>query len=187
MSQNDRVGYLAINANSGLNEQHSNILYMQNFQKIFSFLALVLTLGTAFAQKATLSGKMIDGKSKEALIGATVFVIVQGENAVGAVSDFDGNYEVAEIPAGKYKVVASYVGYASDTTEMTFADGQALTKDFELGEEVTVLQGVLVVGRASRSNTAALTMIQQKSASLVTGITSQEIQRSPTASFAQAS
>lgn len=157
---------------------------MQNLHKIFTFLALFLCVGAAFAQKATLKGKMVDGKSKEALIGATVFLVVQGENTVGAVSDFDGNYEMAEIPAGTYKVVASYVGYASDTSEMTFTDGQALTKDFELGEEVTVLQGVLVVGRASRSNTAALTLIQQKSPALVTGISSQEIQRSPDRSTA---
>ncbi len=160
------------------------MIYMQNLYKILTFLALFLCVGSAFAQKATLKGKMIDGKSKEALIGATVFVVVQGENTVGAVSDFDGNYEMAEIPAGTFKLVASYVGYASDTTEMTFADGQALTKDFELGEEVTVLQGVLIVGKASRSTTAALTMIQQKSPSLVTGITNQEIQRSPDRSTA---
>jgi hypothetical protein len=165
---------------------YQTIQLMHHFVKTFSFLGLLLfcSITVLSAQKASMKGKMIDGKSKEALIGATVIINVKGENTIGAVSDFDGNYEIAEIPAGKYQVIASYVGYAADTIEMTFTDGQAISKDYELGEEVTVLQGVLVVGRASKSTASALTMIQQKSPSLVTGISMQEIQRSPDRSTA---
>ena len=46
-----------------------------------------------------LRGKIVDEVSKSPLIGATVQVLV--EPAVGAVTDTEGNYSIANVPLGR--------------------------------------------------------------------------------------
>ena len=55
----------------------------------------------------SISGKITDKHSGEALVGATVFV---RELKTGAVSDFYGNYSIT-LNTGNYSLLYSYVGY----------------------------------------------------------------------------
>ena len=56
----------------------------------------------------TLSGRVVDAESDEALVGANV--IIEG-TTFGAATDIHGDFIVYNIPDGTYKVKVSYVGY----------------------------------------------------------------------------
>src|SRR6186713_715007 len=90
-----------------LSRRYSNtILFLLGF---FSFV-------TSFAQNVTLSGsvKNADGQP---LAGASVQL--QG-NTGGVVTDNNGNYSLQTTP-GKHILVVSYVGHATQRTEVTIS------------------------------------------------------------------
>lgn len=66
-----------------------------------------------YAQTGALKGKVIDKKTKEPIPFANVVIQLNGNMVGGGTSDFDGNYTIKPIPAGKYVVKASYVGYST--------------------------------------------------------------------------
>jgi len=74
------------------------------FISLFSF--------QAFAQNATIAGKVIDKDTKEPLIGANV--VLDG-TSWGAATDIYGFFKIKNIPAGTYTIRASYVGYSTET------------------------------------------------------------------------
>ncbi len=92
----------------------------------------------ATQQSGTVKGQVTD-KSGEPIIGATVKV--KNEANVGTVTDFDGNFELKNVPAGGTLIV-SYIGYT--TKEMAYKSGQTVTVVIE--EDSETLQEVVVVG-----------------------------------------
>lgn len=104
-------------------------------QKLLVAMLLVLAQ-TMWAQTLTVVGTVSDAKG-EVLIGATV--MVQG-TTVGTVTDFDGNYELGNVPANG-TLEFSYVGYE---TQSIAVEGKkridvVLTDDTQLVEEVVVI------------------------------------------------
>ena len=88
-------------------------------------------------QSGVVKGQVVD-KSGEAIIGATIKV----KNATsGTVTDFDGNFELKNVPSNGTLIV-SYVGYA--TKEVSYKSGQSLNIVIE--EDAETLQEVVVVG-----------------------------------------
>jgi len=73
---------------------------------------------SANAEKLTASikGKVIDVNSKEPIPYATV--ALEG-SSVGAVTNFEGEFVIEDVPMGHYHVVASCVGYQIKTKEWT--------------------------------------------------------------------
>lgn len=80
------------------------------------YLTLFLVLiGTSFVlAQSTISGKVTDTKTGEALIAASV--VVKGTSQ-GAMTDIDGNYTI-DVSADATTLVFSYVGYATQEIEI---------------------------------------------------------------------
>jgi hypothetical protein len=70
---------------------------------IFSIIPSVL-----FAASGKIRGQIIDDKTKEALVGASVVIV--GTN-YGAVTDVEGNFIILNVPPGTYSLRASFIGY----------------------------------------------------------------------------
>src|SRR5580765_8104436 len=78
---------------------------------IFSLVASIAFLGNALAQHFySISGKVIDAKTKETLPGATVFL---ANTAIGVSANKTGTFVLTKIPPGKYDLTVSMVGYTS--------------------------------------------------------------------------
>ncbi|TAD95190.1 MAG: TonB-dependent receptor [Bacteroidetes bacterium] len=104
---------------------------------IYLTLSLLFVCQNIFAQ-TTLSGKITDKETNEALIGANI--VVKG-SVSGTTSDTEGNFKLQTSIPLPFKLLVSVVGYASQEVEIT-QSGQAvdikLTSEAIMGEEVVV-------------------------------------------------
>jgi iron complex outermembrane recepter protein len=105
-----------------------------------SFFTLLFSLLTSslFAQ-FSISGKISDQRSGEALTGANVYLANTWQ--VG-VSDLNGNFVLNKLKAGNYTLKVSYVGYEAFTQNIQLIDNQELTIQLKasnfLADEVVV-------------------------------------------------
>jgi hypothetical protein len=78
---------------------------------IFTLAAFIIGITSVYAQTSmgTIKGKVYEKETGEPLPGAAVYVEVAGEK-VGAATDFDGNYTIANINTGTYNVQITFMG-----------------------------------------------------------------------------
>lgn len=108
---------------------------MKGISLMIILLMLVLTV-----QAAALRGTVTDKATKEPLIGAAVQL--SGTNT-GTITDVDGNFELAGLRNGTYKLIISYVSYCTQTVEVTINGMFEIKVELEqdnqqLGEVVVV-------------------------------------------------
>ncbi|MBX2891136.1 MAG: outer membrane beta-barrel protein [Saprospiraceae bacterium] len=151
------------------------------FALVFSFLTSVSFIQ---AQNGTLSGVIIDGETKETLIGATIRL--QGADLLGAISDFDGFYSVRNVPPGTYNVSISYTGYDEKTiTGVEIKPDEKQTLDVVLSTAAFVFNEVTIV-EYRKTNTVAAVLLEVKQAKqVVSGVSSQQIAKSQDNNAAQ--
>ena len=100
----------------------------------------MITAVSAFAQR-TVSGVIAD-PSGEPLFGANV--VVKG-TTVGAVTDFDGAYELV-VPEGNNELVVSFTGY--ETQEITLGESNVI--DFTMTKGIVLQEAVITALGISR-------------------------------------
>lgn len=105
-------------------------------------LFLALFSISALAQTGTVKG-VLTGDDGLSIIGGTV--VVEG-TTIGASTDFDGNYELKSVPAGEQTIVYSFIGLKTQKQKVTVKDGETVTLDVKLSEDVMLLDQVVVVG-----------------------------------------
>ena len=103
---------------------------------LFLLLTLLSFSLTALAQQKV-TGKVKDS-SGEPVIGASV--VVKGNNTMGTITDFDGNFTLDVPENGSFEV--SYIGYLSQTMPIK---GKS-TFIIELKEDTKTLDEVVVIG-----------------------------------------
>ncbi|MEO7176234.1 MAG: TonB-dependent receptor [Saprospiraceae bacterium] len=129
------------------------------------------------ANAQRISGKVSDKKSQETLIGANVYF---SGTTYGSETDIDGQYSIDNVPEGVYTLVVSYVSFNSDSiTLVKVSKGVDLTYNFTLNDDQILLKEVQISGTASRKSVSALISLQQRSTSIVTGISNDDIKRTP--------
>lgn len=110
--------------------------------KRLSFFLLCLFFAgmqTIMAQGVSISGRTTDGTTGETLPGVTVQV--KG-TTVGAISQADGTYRIANVPAGATTLIFSFIGYTTQEVEIS---GRT-TIDVVMSEEATALDEIVVTG-----------------------------------------
>jgi len=113
-------------------------------------LALLLTaplLGSTHSSKTatTISGFVYDKETGEALIGANVYV---EKTVVGAASNISGYYVIPRVPAGRYTLVAQYIGYAKTKKTVTLQPGDNIKVDLYLKPDVIMAQAVVITAES---------------------------------------
>jgi len=116
-----------------------------HYQILSLLLALPVLLGAQMV-----SGTVTDGD--DPVIGATI-----SAGSVGTVTDVDGKYSLNLKTAGTYTLSISYIGYDTETRDVTLAPGENATLNFNLESGATNLEELVVVGSrtAPRSNTTS--------------------------------
>ncbi|MCU0469654.1 MAG: TonB-dependent receptor [Arcicella sp.] len=143
-------------------------------QKLLStFFILITSLSFTFAQEGTIRGTIKDAKSKEDLVGATVFI--EGLNK-GAAADINGFFSISRVPVGTYKLKISFVGYKVKYLEDIKVIAEQVTEiNTFIEEEGATLNEVKVVGQRL-TNTEVSVISEIKAAQqIVSGISAAQI------------
>lgn len=133
-----------------------------------------LILLFAFAQKATIKGQVKDAKTGELMFGTNVFLI---GTSSGAMTDFDGNFEI-KVEPGSYQVKCSFVSYAEQNISVNLGAGEIKVLNFDLESSSFELESVQIVAKRVERTESAVVAMQKKSATVISGISSQEMTKS---------
>ena len=122
-----------------------------------------------------IKGQIKDSDSKEPLIGATVQII---GSSMGAVTDIDGNFQLAGVEDGIYDIEIKYVGYKTVVKrQIKIEDNRIVTLDFELKADTQMLSDVTVVAKANRESESVTLLEQKKSIVAVQSVGAKELSR----------
>ncbi len=69
----------------------------------------------------------------------------------GAATDAEGVYTIADLPAGTYTLVVSYIGYRSQSFDVQVRDNEKSEVSFVMREDILNLSEVVVTGISSRT------------------------------------
>ena len=117
------------------------------FLKRFAFLYLLLISFSAQAQKASVSGVVMDSL-KNPLIGATVSVF--GKH-IGTTTDENGKFSL-QVPANEnLKVVISFTGLRSDSISIRLTEGETKDLSRTLKEKVYQMKDVTIEDKSFKS------------------------------------
>lgn len=100
---------------------------------------LLLSVMVTHAQQFDVKGTIVDKKSNEPIIGASV--LIKG-TANGTITDIDGKFILKDAKKGNTLVV-SYVGYL---TQDILLNGNQGTLSIEMEENTELLEEVVVIG-----------------------------------------
>lgn len=128
----------------------------------YSFLATILFSFSIQAQNyGSIVGTILDkDMSEQPLPFANI--LIDG-TSTGTTSDFDGLFELQDIPVGNYNISISFLGYESQTIAVEVLVGKATNVKVALGPVANSLQEVIVTTVAKRDSEVAL-LIGQKNA-----------------------
>jgi hypothetical protein len=96
--------------------------------------------------------------------GANVVLESDDGRVIGTATD-DGFYLVSRIQPGRYTVAVSFVGYVTVTDSVVFAIGDAITRNYSLIEDASVIETIVVESeRSSNPNRpAGLSIVSPRS------------------------
>ena len=135
-----------------------------------------LAARTARAQTGTVSGHVTSAASGDPLPSVTVRV---ANSTLGAMSDANGRYSIAGVPAGAQIVFAQRIGFGRDTVRVTVPDGGTVIADFSLRVVATTLATVEV-------NVGYGTQERRNVTGAVSSVSSEQISTQPVQSVDQA-
>jgi TonB-linked SusC/RagA family outer membrane protein len=107
---------------------------------------LVMTAGLARAQAVgTIRGRVVDGATQRAVQNVQVQVAL---TPFGALTGADGEYTIANVPAGAHTVRARRLGFAPLERSVSVVAGQTVRVDLTVASSATQLSDVVVTGTA---------------------------------------
>ncbi len=109
-----------------------------------TLLSLLTFLGltTALAQTGNIKGNILD-ENGEPAFAVTVYI---KELNKGVTSDFEGNYDLTNIPAGTYHILFRFVGYKEIVKTVQATNGTVSLPVIELEQTNEMIEEVVVVG-----------------------------------------
>ena len=139
------------------------------------FLLFFFSTSILFAQTGTITGNIVDAKTKEKLVGA--IVEIDGMQ-FKTVTDNEGNFKIKNVPAGVYRLNGTYISYKTFTSEKIVVRGNDTTKiNLLLEPENSKLDEVFIVAKANRESENVMLMQQKKSLVSIQNIGAKELSR----------
>jgi len=109
---------------------------------------------------AILTGKIVDGKNGEPLVGAVLYI---NKLEKSTSTDAEGNFSV-ELPAGEHTLQLSYMGYEQNSRRIRLIESGRI--ELELFEESHSIGEVTVTGEGLTSSRTQMSMVRMDSRSL---------------------
>jgi hypothetical protein len=107
----------------------------------------------AFAQGITLSGKVVDGKDNQAVIGAVVSLALRSDTTKvqNTVTDIDGAFSIPQVAAGSYILRSNYLGYTPVVRNIDAAETDLNIGTISMAQSTSALGGVTITAEQLRA------------------------------------
>jgi Fe(3+) dicitrate transport protein len=105
------------------------------------FLFLFIQFSLLSQNTFSISGEIRNSQTNEGIQNAYLYIDELGK---GTISDFKGHFEIGNLPAGTYHLVASNLGFISSSTIVDLGDGNIHSLNIELTETLYDLPNVLI-------------------------------------------
>lgn len=114
----------------------------------FILLIILLAYTKSICQNnyGNISGKIFDTQTKEGLPNVNIFF---SKTTFGTTSNNNGLYSIKNLPAGKYTLVVSMIGYEPSVKKIEIVKDSFLTMDFFLKSKAVELNTVEIIGDKS--------------------------------------
>ncbi len=132
---------------------------------------MIITAASFAALAGSVSGIITDTKTGEGVIGANV--IITG-TTTGTVTDYEGKFKIDGISSGKYSFSVSCMSYEPKILADVEVNGNVVL-NFTLAESSIGINEVSVTTQRIQHTEAAMVSMQRKSASMLDGISAQEM------------
>ena len=112
---------------------------------------LILLILTSHIKAATITGHVLDAKTKETLVGANVYI--KTNTQLHDISGFDGSFKIRNVPPGQYILVVSYISYATQEKKITVnSNSDNFSFEFKMEPATVSLNQVEVVSNYDRES-----------------------------------
>src|SRR5687768_7393277 len=105
-----------------------------------------LSFSYAWSQGGRIEGKITQSDSLTVIAGVNVYL---DKTSFGAVTNGNGKYVLKNIPAGKYLLVVSNIGYQPITREIALNANDTLRVDVALVESIATLNEIVVMTKGN--------------------------------------
>jgi len=111
----------------------------------------ILVLGVLFFissrifGQGTLEGIVTDSLTHESLFGASIMIVGTSQ---GAATNFNGEYKIANIPAGEHRIKVSYIGYLTKIIKISIKNGESLELFLQMSTQRIEGKTIVVTAQA---------------------------------------
>ncbi|MBV9961374.1 MAG: TonB-dependent receptor [Parafilimonas sp.] len=141
--------------------------------KFYLFVALFFISTYTFSQ-GIISGKITDATNNQVLVGATVAV---KNSKAKTLTDVDGVYRIANLPAGQYTLEVTYIGFTpKDISDVNVA-GNTVSLNISLDPQQNTVQAVVVTTTSARRESLNSILVTRRNAAVVSDAISADIIR----------
>lgn len=166
--------------------QHCSALSVQRSRRwigVCLFLVFASTMKVV-AQTGTVHGIVTDQHSGEVLVGANVVVV---GHTFGGVTDLDGKYALRGVPAGRYDLRFSLVGYSPKlVTGVVVQSPWMMTINVDLVAQSVTTDEVVITAERQVATESAILSVRRKAATISDGLSMEQVKRSPDATAGDA-
>lgn len=153
----------------------------QTMKKNYLLVLLFLVTVLGYAQKAIISGKVLDADDQLPLPGAMIVIV--GNNKY-TTSDYNGHFELLNVASGTYQVQLNYIGYTRIMHEVVVVEGKNNIVNFMARVSSTELKEV-IIGDILKGQAKALNQ-QKNNKNIGNVISSDQVGRFPDANIGDA-
>lgn len=121
---------------------------------------LILISSYIYAQTGTINGRLTNDAGEPV---ESIHVLLKGTNK-GTVSSASGEFSLTDVPASKYQLVLSGVGYTTVERRISLSPGETVSLNVSLQEDTHQLQAVEITGRRETTYKNDVSFIASKTA-----------------------
>src|SRR5690606_8982100 len=103
--------------------------------------------------QGTITGRVTQGSTMRPLAGAQVSIPGSG---IGALANNEGRYLLVNVPVGQHTVRVEIIGFGTQEQQVTVAQGQTASLDFQLETQALGLDEIVVTGTAGGQQRRAI-------------------------------
>ncbi|MBC8191446.1 MAG: von Willebrand factor type A domain-containing protein [Candidatus Marinimicrobia bacterium] len=110
-------------------------------KSIIAIICVLLSLSLFAGDTGIIKGTIVAARDGSPLIGANIFL---KESKQGAATDLKGKYFIKDVSAGKYELVAQFIGYSTIVKNIEVKADSILTVDIEMEIEMVESQAITI-------------------------------------------